>query len=257
MIDIVHLKEEDFIQWIKSQLVKREYMHGYRFEKEKMKEELYEILFCEQKLTVEEIERFFIPFGQAGYLSPRRKFEIMLFVLEKEYGKSYMFVEGREDYCTVTGEDIEDVYLQWIMEDRLYLSAEEKKEFFIQNVMDRLGLGVMDVLLRIAPDGILIGELCPMLYEWERIEERVAVCFNGMVIRLPFMELESKEELVRIIKCAVSRENRGELTMMEPLMDFVREDGSCMTAIRPPAGREWGIRLLFGASRKDGTGWQN
>ena len=257
MIDIVHLKEDEFIKWLKSQLEKREYMNGLRFEKKVLKDALYEILFQEQNLTVEEIERFFIPFGQAGYLSPRKKFEIMLFILEKEYGKCYMFVEGREDYCTVTDADVEDTYLQWMEEDRIYLSEDEKKEFFVQNLMDRLGAGVLEVLKRIAPDGILLGELCPVLYEWERIEERVAVCFNGMIIRLPFMELESNEELVRIIKYVVSAENRGELTIMEPMLDFVREDGTCMTAIRPPAGRDWGIRILFGASRKEGTIWNN
>lgn len=255
MTDIVHFSKEDFIRWLKTQLEKREYMCGKRFEKKAMKEALYEILFQEQNLTVEEIEKFFIPFGQAGYLSPGKKFEIMLFVLEKEYGRSYMFVEGREDYCTVTDADVEDAYLQWITEGRIYLSDEEKKEFFVQNLMDRLGAGVLAVLKRTAPDGILLGELCPALYEWERIEERVAVCFNGMIIRLPFLELESKDELIRIIKYAVARENKGELTMMEPMLDFVREDGTCMTAIRPPAGRDWGIRILFGASGKDGTEW--
>jgi len=255
MRDQVHFKTEDFIQWLKSQIEKREDMCGRRFEKETMKEVIYEILFQEQKVTVEEIENYFVPFGQAGYLSPKTKFEIMLFVLEKEYGKSYMFVEGREDYCTITGEDVEDVYLQWVTEGRLYLTEDEKKEFFVQTLMDRLGLGVLEVMQRVAPDGIMLGELCPMLHEWERTEERVAVCFNGMIIRLPFLELESKEELIRIIKFAVSREEKGELTMIEPMLDFVNEDGTCMTAIRPPAGRDWGIRILFGALRKDGMRW--
>ncbi len=247
--------EEDFIDWLKSQIEKREYMCSHRYEKNTMKEVLYEVLFREQRITVEEIEKFFIPFGQSGYLSPRLKFEIMLFILEKEYGKSYMFIEGKEDYCTVTGEDVEDVYLQWIEEGRLYLSEDEKKEFFVQRLMDRLGAGVLEVLQRIAPDGIMLGELCPILHEWERIEERVAVCFNGMIIRLPFLEIESKEELIRIIRYVVSKENKGELTMMEPMLDFVREDGTCMTAIRPPEGRDWGIRILFGALRKDGMRW--
>lgn len=252
MTDMVYFTEEDRIQWLKSQIEKREDMCGQHFEKTTLREVLYEILFLEQKITVEEIENYFIPFGQAGYLSPRQKFEIMLFILEKEYGKSYMFIEGREDYCTVTNSDVEDAYLQWIMEERLYLSEEEKKEFFVQYFMDRLGLGVMEVLQRIAPDGIILGDLCPSAYEMERTEEKVAVCFNGMIIRLPFLELESREELIRIIKCAVSKANKGELTMIEPILDFVCEDGTCMTAIRPPAGKDWGIRILYGASRKGG-----
>lgn len=256
MSDIVQFSEEDLIRWLEPQLEKREFMNGYRFGSEQLKNEINEILFCEQRITVTDIEQFFIPFGQAGYLSPKCKFEIMLFVLEKEYGRSYMFVEGKDDYCTVTGDDVEDMYLQWCQEDRLFLSDDEKKEFFVQILMDRMGLGVLNVLERISPDGILIGELCPPRYAGERPEERVAVCFNGMIIRLPFLEIESKEELIRIIKYAIAKENKGELTMMEPMLDFVCEDGTCLTAIRPPSGKDWGLRILYGASRKEVTAWK-
>ena len=256
MMDIRQFSEEDFMEWLKSQLEKREFMNGHRFGKDQLKEELYEILFREQGLTIDDIEQYFIPFGQSGYLSSRTKFEIMLFVLEKEYGRSYMFVEGKEDYCTVTAQDIEDIYLQWCLEDRVFLYEEEKKEFFVQTLMDRLDLGVIHVLERISPDGILLGELCQALYEWERPEERVAVCFHGMVIRLPFLEIESKEELIRIIKCAIAKENKGELTMIEPILDFTCEDGTCLTAIRPPAGKDWGIRILYGAARKEVAAWE-
>ena len=60
--------------------------------------------------------------------------------------------------------------------------------------------------------GFISSVIVPILHEWERIEERVAVCFNGMIIRLPFLEIESKEELIRIIRYVVSKENKGELT---------------------------------------------
>ena len=101
----------------------------------------------------------------------------------------------------------------------------------------------------------MVGELCPALSGLERPEERVAVCFNGMIIRLPFLEIESKEELIRIIKYAIAKEDKGELTMIEPMLDFVCEDGTCLTAIRPPAGRDWGIRILYGAARKEAAAW--
>lgn len=257
MVDTGYFQEDEFIKWIKLQLEKRAYMCGRKADRNVWKETLYELLFHENNLTVEEIENYFIPFGQAGYLSPRKKFEIMLFVLEKEYGRSYMFLEGKEDYCTVTADDVEEIYLQWLYEERIYLSDEEKKEFFVQSLMDRMGAGVFEVLKRIAPDGILLGDLCPKQFEEERAEERVAVCFKGMIVRLPFLKPESTEELVRIIKYVVSKENKGELTMMEPILDFVREDGTCVTAIRPPAGQNWGVRVLYSASGKDGTGWNS
>lgn len=256
MMDILQLSEAEFYQWLEIQLENREFMYGRRFEKEKMKEELYEILFYEQRLSVEEIEQFFIPFEQAGYLSPRQKFEMMLFILEKDFGRSFLFLTGKENFCVVTSEDVEAEYSEWLLEERMYLSDEEKKEFFVQSLMDRLGLGVLEVLNRIAPDGILLGELCPALYEQERVEERVAVCSGNTIIRLPFLELETKDELIRIIKYAMALENKGELTMMEPLLDFVQEDGTCVTAIRPPAGRDWGIRILYGAAKKGGGEWR-
>lgn len=254
MIHITQLSDHDFFQWLKAQLEKKEFMNGRAFEKSKVWEALYEILFLEQQLTVEEIEQFFIPFNQAGYLTPRQKFELILFVLEKDYGKSYFFVETCNSTCEITEEDIEEIYLQWWLEDRLYLSQEEKKEFFVQNLMDRLGLGILEVLKRTASEGILIGELCPAPEGKEAIQ-RIAVYCNGMVIYLPFLEIESREELIRIIKYAVAMENKGELTMMEPVWDYVREDGTCITAVRPPAGKDWGIRIMYGAAGKEGMGW--
>ncbi len=207
-------------------------------------------------MTVDDIEQYFIPFGQSGYLSPRKKFEIMLFVLEKDYGRSYMFLEGKQDYYTITSEDIEEAYLQWVQEKRLYLSEEEKKEFFVQCLADKLGLGVLEVLKRVSPDGILAGELCPAISEQEPAEQRIAVCFGSTIIRFPFLAVETKEEMIRIVKAAIAGEKRGELSMMEPILDFVREDGTCMTAVRPPFCKDWGIRILYGASRKDETVWR-
>ncbi len=257
MRELVQLSEEDFFQWIKVQLEKRECVNRKQLEKNTVKELLYEILFSEQELTVEEIERSFIPFGQSGYLTTRQKFEIMLYILEKDYGSSYIFWDGTESCCTVTEEDIEEIYLQWLQEERLYLSEEEKKEFFVQNLMDKLGLGVLEVLKRVAPDGILLGELCPLCFEQELQEERIAVCSSGAIIHLPFLAMKNKEELIQIIRQVIAMENKRELTMMEPILDFVQEDGTCITAVRPPARRDWGIRILYGAARKEVPGWRN
>lgn len=255
MKKILRLSKQDFIRWLRNQLEKREFMYGKRFDKEKTKEELYKLLFQEQRLTVMEIEQFFIPFGQAGYLSPRQKFELMLFVLEKDYGESCLLLKGMKARAVITGEEIEAEYLKWLLEERVYLSEEEKKEFFIQNLMDTLGLGVIEVLKRAAPNGILVGELCPALYEHENVLKRIAVYAQGTVVRLPFLAATSKEEMIRIIKQAIINEKKGELTMMEPILDFVKEDGTCVTAVRPPAGKEWGIRILYNTAGKDGQGW--
>lgn len=254
MKHITRLSGDDFFHWLRSQLEKKEFMYGRLSQKERMWESIYEILFIEQQLTVEEIEQFFVPFGQAGYLTSRQKFELMLFILEKDYGKSFWFADNICSTCEITEIDIEETYLQWQLEERLYLSQEEKKEFFIQNLMDRLGMGVLEVLKRTAPDGILIGELCPVQCE-EKAEQRIAVYSNGKVVYLPFLAVTDREELIRIIKYAVAMENKGELTALEPIWDFVREDGTCITAVRPPAAKDWGIRILYGAAGKEGKEW--
>jgi len=257
MREIIGLSEEDFFQWLKVQLEKRGIMGKRYFDREEVGKELYEILFYEQEITVDEIERFFIPFGQAGYLSPQQKFELILFVLEKDYGHSWLFLEGAENCQVITAGDICDVYLQWSLEGRLYLSEEEKKEFFIQNLLDQLGLGVFEVLKRVASEGFLIGELCPTFYEKEPMEERIAIYSGGTVIRLPFLATKNKEEMIRLIKYMLIVENRGELTVLEPILDYVQEDGTCITAVRPPAGNDWGIRILYGAARKEEMGWKS
>lgn len=256
MKSILQLSEDEFFQWIRIQLERREYIYGRKPEQSRMKEELYDILFYEQNLTSQEIEQYFIPFGQAGYLSSRQKFELMLFVLEKDYGESFLFLSGTGPQAAITDVDVEEVYLKWLIEERMFLSEEEKKEFFVQSLMDRLGLGVLEVLKRVAPDGILMGELCPAMYTQENVEARIAVCADGAIIRLPFLQIESEDELIRIVKYAVALENRGELSEREPVLDYVREDGTCVTAVRPPAGRNWGLRILYGAARKGGQSWR-
>lgn len=257
MLEIVQLSEEDFFQWLMIQLEKREFRREKWKEKDKLKEMLYEILFYEQGLTVEDIECFFIPFGQAGYLTVRQKFEIILYALRKEYGSFFLYFEGAEKIYTMTEEEVNDMYFQWFQDERLLFSEEEKMDFFIQNIMDKLGLGILEVLSRVASDGILVGEFCPAFYGQERAEERVAVCSQGTIIRFPFLAIKNKEELIRIIKCVLLLENKGELTMIEPMQDFVKEDGTCVTAIRPPAGKDWGIRILYGAARKEVFEWKN
>ena len=256
MKSILQLSEEEFFQWLETQFERREFLYRRRFEREKVREVLYEILFYEQRLSVEEIEQFFIPFGQAGYLSARQKFEIMLFILEKEYGKSFMFLEGRDKFYIITSEDVEEAYYTWALEGMMYLSEEEKKEFFVRSLVDKLGLGIIEVLKRISPDGILLGAFCPEENRKDELEERVAVYFGGIVVHMPFLKIDSREEMLRIIKYALAMEKKGELTMMEPMLDFVRDDGTCITAIRPPAGKDWGIRIMYGAAGKERiTGW--
>ncbi len=256
MLELIQLSKEEFLEWMKVQLEKREVWPVRKVDRNKLKEAVYEILFYEQGLTAEEIERFFIPYSQSGYLSTRQKFEIMLYVLEKDYGNSYLFLGGNEQYYAVTEEDIEEIYVQWLQEERLFLSEEDKKDFFIQTILDNFELGLLEVLKRVAPDGILLGEFCPPAYEQEAAETRIAVCAGGAVIRLLFLELQNQEELILLIKCVLAAENKGELTLMEPVLDFVKEDGTCITAVRPPEREDWGIRILYGAGKKGGIAWK-
>ena len=257
MSKVAKLSEEEFQNWLWEQLEKRKYMYNHRLQQKELQQLIYEILFLEQEMQVEEIERFFIPFNQAGYLSIRRKFELILFVLEKEmHGSAMRFLEALQYHDMITVKWIEELYLEWSLDERLILSQEEKKEFFVQTLADQFGFGIVEVLARVARDGILLGELCPPLFEGEPIDTRAAVCSNGTIIRIPFLGIEEQEELIRIIKGIVARENKGELTMIDPIWECVKEDGTCITAVRPPAKKDWGIRILYGAGRKERQEWQ-
>ena len=70
------------------------------------------------------------------------------------------------------------------------------------------------------------------------------------------LSTDRKKELIRIVKGIVAKENKGELTIIEPIWECVKEDGTCITAVRPPARKNWGIRILYGASRRDKQEWQ-
>ena len=249
MIDLIRLSEEGFMNWLKSQLQKREFMYGHCFTEQETKENIYELLFQQRKTRVRDIEEYFIPFCQAGYLSPRQKLELMLFVLEKDYGNSYGFLYELEGKSVVRDALIEEIYLAWALEDRLILSVEEKREFFVQTLTDRIRLGGLEVLKRLALDGIMLGECCPPAKD-EPPEKRAAICSNGKIIWMPFLAIEDGTELIRIIKRVVAEENRGELTAMDPFWECVREDGTCITAIRPPAAKYWGLKIFYGARKE-------
>lgn len=253
----VNMTEKDFLAWLQEQIGKRELSCGYRFEKEELKRQLYDILFLEHKMTVLDVEQYFIPFGQSGYLSARNKFEIMCYVLKKDgFADQDFLFETLACEDVITEEEVERIYLQWSLEDKLLLSAEEKIELFLLSIFGKMECGVLELLQQIAKEGVLLGELCPALYEGEPVEERIALCQDGKLLYLPFLCMADKEELIRIIRRRVAMENKGELTVMDPIWDCVTEDGTCITAVRPPAGSNWGIRILYSAAGKEKRRWQ-
>ena len=255
MIDFIRLSEEGVVNWLKSQLQKREFMYGHCFTEWEVREQIYNLLFYEGKLETEDIERFFIPFGQAGFLSQRQKVELMMFICEKEYGDAIAFLYELEGNEVIRDYEIDELYLRWAFEDRLVLSSEEKREFFVQYLSDRIGLGILELLKRMTREGILLGECCPMV-EGETMERRIAICNEGRLMWFPFLAPSNENEVPRIIKQVVAKENKGELTMIEPFWECVREDGTCITAIRPPAGKSWGLRILYGSARRGMPEWE-
>ncbi len=253
----LQLTEKEFISWIQEQLRKREVINGYRFEKRELIYQLYDLLFCEYHLTLDDIEQYLFPFDQSGYLSAKHKFELMLFVVDKDGITDTKFLlDLLECDSVITEEKIESTYLEWAKEDRLILSEEEKVEFYLKNLMEKLGFGVLEVLEDIAAEGVLLGEMCPKRRPGDPEKERIAICREGRLTYLPFLRTEEEEEIRRIITGVIAGENKGELTMMEPVWECVRDDGTCLTAVRPPAGTSWGLRILYSAAGKEQKRWQ-
>lgn len=250
------LSKEELEQWLQEQVEKREYIQGHSLDREEIQKEVYSILFEEQQLQVDDMERMYLPFGQSGYWSARDKFELMVYVMEREfYNGALCFFESIGQEVDMSEEEVEELYYQWSMEGYLILSEDEKKDFFVQKLTDDMLFGVVEVLKRVSPEGFLLGEFCPPLYEEEPLSRRVAIYSRTGVIRLPFLETE-EEELIRIIKGVVAKENKGELTMYDSLWECVREDGTCITAVRPPAGKNWGLRVLYAAAGRNRR-WQS
>lgn len=222
-------------------------------------------------LTVREMEQL-LPVQAPERLPPARKFDILLYLSMKQYGKDGFLrlcdrwglprEICREDgaYFEITSEDIERIYEK----EQPWLSGQERLELLCDAVYEGFGHGVIDRLRDCRLDGVS-GGVSGLPEQFFRYEEElhgnfdgmhsfdsVFVMFRGNTVRLSFLSFESEQELRRVTKSLLRYEAPGELSFYRPYMVNDMKDGSRVFACRPPFSESWAffVRKFDSAEEK-------
>ncbi len=222
-------------------------------------------------LTAREMEQL-LPVQAPERLPPARKFDILLYLFMKQYGKDGFLklcdrwgLPGevcREDGCyfEITSGDIERIYEK----EQPWLSGQERLELLCDAVYEGFGHGVIDRLRDCRLDGVS-GGVSGLPEQFFRYEEElhgrfdgmhsfdsVFVMFRGNTVRLSFLSFGSEQELRRVTKALLRYEAPGELSFYRPYMVNDMKDGSRVFACRPPFSESWAffVRKFDSAEEK-------
>jgi len=226
--------------------------------KEELYREIYRILYREEKMKMEQMEKLFFPFEQSGFLNAEQKLALLLYQTEKKntgggIGKLLKELVNQEEEI-ITERRVDAYYIQQRKEGKCFFSWEEKKNFFALRLLDRFGAGVVELLNRIGGDELLLGEFCPNTKEeiLEKTENKIGIRRGSRILRFPFLKI-TEEELERVIRVIITREKMGEITMQNPVWRKECPDGRKMKAIRPPGSENWGLIIQY---KEEGGGYK-
>lgn len=209
-------------------------------------------------LSVTETQQL-LPVSVPEKLTPKQKFDILLYLFMKQYGKDGFLrlcekwnLPGevkREDgvYFEITAEDIRQIYEK----EHPMLSGKEVLEVICDAVYEGFGHGVIDRLRDCRVDGISGGvaglserffrykEELYGAFEGKHAYDSIFVMLRGNTVRLSFLSFGSENELRRVTKALLRYEAPGELSYYRPYMVNDMKDGSRVFACRPPFAESW------------------
>ncbi len=242
----------------------------------------YEKNILQKKFQINErtIDRS-IPFKEEGRLSPRDKFEILLYyyqsvkgykrdalremILKNQWDKPKLDRDGEPRY-EITKEDVEALY----QKEKIELSYLDKLELLSQRVfsMDK-GNGVIDELMYQKIDGCSGGcsGLTKDMYSyWESrmgnkglesklkfTHDAVWIMFQGKTIHLSFLSFGSENELIRVSKSIYKYDCVGHLSQSLGKIVNTLKSGSRVSVMRPTFGASWSfwIRMFDSVEKKE------
>lgn len=209
-------------------------------------------------LSFGERERL-LPVSIPDRLTPKQKFDILLYCYMKQYGKegfmqlcTFHCLPGevqREDgtYYEITEEDIQRIYEK----ERPVLSNREVLELICDGIYEGFGHGIIDRLRDCRLEGISggVSGLPERFFRYENevqgdytgnhAYDSVFVMIHGITVRLSFLSFGSEQELRRVIKSLLRYEALGELSYYNPYLVNDMKDGSRVFACRPPFSETW------------------
>ncbi len=208
---------------------------GNREAKIQVKGMIRDILTEEEKITKEQMDRFF-PFHTPSELCAMHQFQLLLFKEEQ--------IEGADGFSTllqkagwavkenrISSEEVKGIYLSWLPR----FDFLEKLEFLTQLIYSMLyGLGSIDSLLEQRVDGISGG-----VSSGGEKETSIWVQWMGRSIHLACLKFGSKEELIRVCRRICRFEQAAQFTSEKGYLVCELADGSRVVVTRPPFSESW------------------
>lgn len=177
-----------------------------------------------------------IPFESSARLSPREKFDILLYLYKDEYGGQALerLVENsgilKKSFYD-TGCFIDEGIIDEMYEDAsVHLTENQKLDIIIQRIYASYrGLGVVDEIRDMKIDGVSGGvsgkrEGC----------DSVWIFYKGINIHLSFLSFETMEELERVCMNIYRYGNPGQLSKSKGYIIGEMKDHSRVVVVRPP-----------------------
>lgn len=194
-----------------------------------------------------------IPFDNLSRLTNRDKFDIILHMYKKKYGKDglkqlikkYDLDQIRDDEYYIDENDLKTVFAK----EKKALSFEDKLDILVQRIYSKYkGFGPIDEIRDMNIDGVSggVSGVTPEMFETISMREGVKcsyettwIFFQGKLINLRFLGFESQKELERVCKNIYKYNSPGQLSESNGYKVNEMKDGSRIVVARPPFCEEW------------------
>lgn len=213
-----------------------------------------------KELTDEEKIADLIDFN-GSYLDPMVKWEVLLYILKKKYGKDampyliktyhwdkvrYDIEDGTVPTYGVSIDDLEFAYREEVTHKLTYFEQLDVLSIIIFSKYK--GFGCIDTLREQNVDGIncgasgaILSAILDVENDMETAPRSVWIYYQGKYIHLRFLTFYTEEELRRVILLICMYNNPGPLTEKRGYMVNTMYDKSRVLAIRPGVSEYWGI----------------
>lgn len=210
---------------------------GDVFAKNIVKSIIKDILTEKIRVNAENIGTI-IKFDKYNELSVKDKFDILLYIYSKDFGKDGLtkLIEENDLLEAVYTEegfkydisdcDIEDVF----REKGRRLKFIEKLDIVVQRIYEKYrGLGIVDEIRDMNIDGVS-GGVSGGDGEWNS----VWIFIKGKTVHLSFLDFENEEELKRVCMNCYRYGHPGQLSMAKGYIVNEMKDHSRVVVVRPP-----------------------
>lgn len=229
---------------------------------------IYDLLLQEYGVNEINISKA-IPFDLPSLLTPQDKFDILIYMYQKEFGyealtqiiKKYdlatlKFVQGEaKPSYVITSEEIEDIYekenISLAFQDKLsvvvqriyqhykgYSSIDEIRDMNIDGVSGGVSGLPESFLSQVAQtDGDYLNQVLDKRVP--RACDSIWIFFQGKSIRLEFLSFGTESELKRVCQNIYKYNNPGQLSDTNGYKINEMKDGSRVVVVRPSFSETW------------------